>query len=122
MKPLRAMLYLLAVLLIFGGASAFAAGDTETGNHYLPHCQHAISDRNSYDVWDGECTGIIKAIIFYAGSFPPNKAICFPKKITNGQAYRVVVRYLENNPDKLHLDFMYLASDAMRQAWPCKMQ
>ena len=45
---------------------------------------------------------------------------CFPEKgIDNGQATRVVVKYLKNNPALLHEDEVLLIILAFLEAYPC---
>jgi hypothetical protein len=40
---------------------------------------------------------------------------CAPPTVTNGQSRLVVVRYMENHPELLHLPFVKLAFDAIRR-------
>jgi len=45
---------------------------------------------------------------------------CLPENgISNGQAARIVVRYLRQNPEKLHLPRSMLALFAFKNAYPC---
>jgi hypothetical protein len=43
-----------------------------------------------------------------------------PKKATNQQMARVIVRYVEARPEKMHEAFMLLAFEALHEAWPCR--
>jgi hypothetical protein len=38
----------------------------------------------------------------------------------HGQSIRVVVKYIDDRPERQHEDFMALALEALRAAWPCK--
>jgi hypothetical protein len=37
-----------------------------------------------------------------------------------GQAVGVVVRYIDQRPERMHEKFMTLALEALQQAWPCR--
>ncbi|MNC75341.1 hypothetical protein D3C75_1268560 [compost metagenome] len=46
---------------------------------------------------------------------------CWPKDgISNQQAVRIVVKYLNDNPAKLNKDQTFLTMMALREAYPCK--
>ena len=44
---------------------------------------------------------------------------CAPKGVKFPQAKAVVLKYLKDNPARLHLPFVRLAVDALKAAWPC---
>jgi Ssp1 endopeptidase immunity protein Rap1a len=46
--------------------------------------------------------------------------ICIPREVTDRQLVRVVMKYLRENPSKLHLDKVQGATDALRAAYPCR--
>jgi Rap1a immunity proteins len=41
-----------------------------------------------------------------------------PDSVTREQGARVVVRWMESNPDRLHEPLALLAIEALRAAWP----
>jgi hypothetical protein len=92
-----------------------------SGNKMLPACKYQlgkIEDANSaYKA--GECVGAIAAIGSYALSFDQGARFCPPEEATIDQAIRIVVKFLEQNPARLHLSFFNLAHIAMKEAWPC---
>ena len=45
---------------------------------------------------------------------------CVPNDVTLGQRVAVVVKYIDEHPEDMHLEFFLLASEALRAAWPCK--
>jgi hypothetical protein len=69
---------------------------------------------NAYRV--GICFGTINALI--AVGIP--LGICEPPHATNEQAIRVVVQYIDARPARLYEDFLLLAIEALRNAWPCQ--
>lgn len=45
---------------------------------------------------------------------------CAPSNVSTGQAVRVVVKYLRDNPERLNMPAAILVTDAVRNAFPCK--
>lgn len=45
---------------------------------------------------------------------------CNPSNVTYGQTYKIVSKYLNNNPEKLHLSAESLINNALKEALPCK--
>jgi hypothetical protein len=48
--------------------------------------------------------------------------ICIPEGVSSGQTVRIVVKWLRENPDKLHMPASVLAVAAIRNAFPCKSE
>jgi hypothetical protein len=61
----------------------------------------------------GVCSGIITALIYES----PSLGACIPAGVTNTQAVRVVVKYIDNRPARLNENFAALALEALRAAW-----
>ncbi len=47
-------------------------------------------------------------------------AFCTPDGVKMGQTVRVVVKYLENHPERLHEHVPLLINEALKEAFPCK--
>jgi len=45
---------------------------------------------------------------------------CPPSTASGEQAVRIVVKYLRDNPDRLHMPASILVTDAIRSSFPCK--
>ncbi|WP_148193083.1 Rap1a/Tai family immunity protein [Pseudomonas syringae] len=106
------------------------------GNALLKQCQSAqqLIDGNqissTYDA--GECIGTLQAtvdtleIARHTFSNDKNKPlaplICWPsnKVIPKTQGLRIVIKYLEQHPQELHLNGSTLAVLALAGAFPCK--
>jgi Rap1a immunity proteins len=87
----------------------------------LPGCK-AFVDKLTADFLQGFCVGQVSALALMmkargtAGEGGP----CIPPGVTVGQEVRVVVRYIENQPNRMHEDFRALALAAFWEAWPCR--
>ncbi len=104
---------------------SFGAADAGTsGTLLLESCkaaeatQDAIAKGGSaapgteYDI--GYCVGLVQGVAYVSSSY------CSPEEVTISQDVRIVVKYLEENPEKLHLHAARLAEDALTKAFPCK--
>jgi Ssp1 endopeptidase immunity protein Rap1a len=67
----------------------------------------------------GHCEGTVSTVLLLASSLKEPASICRPKDATIAQAIRVVLAYLNKNPQRLHDLFSVLTVDALREAWPC---
>src|SRR5450432_200654 len=91
--------------------------NVSSGNFLIESCRISInsSAQNTYEGWrSGVCDGLISGVI-YASS-----TICHDPDVTLGQAVRVVEKYLQDHPEKLHLSNTKLTVEALTQAFPCK--
>jgi len=73
----------------------------------------------------GECMAHAEAVRdtmdFFNKKLPRNYQTCFPEKgINNGQAVRIVLKYLNEHPADLHLNQTVLSIAALHNAYPCK--
>jgi hypothetical protein len=117
-SALKAKLLILFLLYAGMNDAARAAENFSSGNYLLPHCK-ALIEGSSFTAWEGQCAGLISSLAWIGNDLPPNLRFCRPNEVTLIQQERVVVRYLEQHPEILHLDFRDLVIQAMRQAWPC---
>ena len=52
-------------------------------------------------------------------SFPK---ICYPKGVTFGQLKKILIKWLNESPEKLHEELNFLYIMMMRETFPCKTQ
>jgi hypothetical protein len=90
---------------LYRGCKALRADDIRT-------------DANS-GLEQGLCLGIIEALLNLGKHVAPPSQICVPDGTTLSQAIDVVIAYIENNPDKLRLQFAALAHLSLQDAFPC---
>jgi hypothetical protein len=110
----------LITALIFNSGLGLAA-DVESANYIMPGCRIVSeSDPDSKDVINkvrfARCSGIIEGLYYRDDS----KTVCPKGSVTNGQMIRVVVKYIDDRPERQHEYFKVLALEALRTAWPCK--
>ncbi len=118
-------LLIIVLLTILWSTQTFA-----DGNELLDRCQTALTQRdmtkaNQIQIYGSAyCIGIVQGVqdtMRYLGEFESvNKHACFPSTgINNLQAIRVVTKYLEGHPEKLHEDEVLLAMLVFVDAFPC---
>lgn len=120
MKRLYTIEIVLSLAVAPASSAIAADADFSSGNFMLRHCEHYVSKNSQFDVWDGECGGAIATLTFLGNALPDGFKTCPPKGHTKEQAARVVVNYMQNNPQLLNEPFRILAMNALSQAWPCK--
>ena len=131
MKALRLGTMLLCVL----SQTSFLRAEVKglDGNELLSMCegvnqlrdqtQSAMTVQNSYCL--GYVNGVMSMATDQATTFehsPHRSSLpCTPAEgVTTGQAARVVTKYLDSHPERLHLRAYLLVVEAMREAFPCK--
>ena len=113
----------LAGALASGSATA---APVATGNELLQWCKNVLSNNEaeSTSYTAGYCTAVVITVGDLVKSINrdlgPKLQICVPSGVSNGQMVRILVKYLEANPEKLHINATTLTILATQQAFPCK--
>lgn len=116
-----------AVALVGTMSSGGAMAD---GNLLLDHCQQVMRamDKTTAPadepLFVGRCLGMVEGVrntlVILNSALPEKIKVCFPKKgIDNGQAVRIVDKFLRENPAMLDQPDTFLVMMAFRQAYPC---
>ncbi|WP_368736915.1 Rap1a/Tai family immunity protein [Pseudomonas nunensis] len=111
--------------MLVSGAVIAEGGD---GNELIAQCADGIkaADGGTLNDYYGAsfCLGLTQGVRhtmrLLNDELPPLYKTCFPSGITNGQGMRIVFKYLQDHPDRLHeqgSDLVYLA---YKTAYPCK--
>ena len=102
--------------LVLGSIGPLRANEIQSAKWAMPGC-HELIDRHGYDEQfrQGVCAGQINALMDLANEL----GLCAPAGMTSGQAYRVVVKYIDNHPALQNEMFTELAWEALRKAWAC---
>ena len=66
------------------------------------------------------CSGVVHGLVAVGPLLPANLQFCPPQASTPSQLARVVVEYIEAEPQRMHEDFRQLTLEAFHDAWPCK--
>lgn len=90
-----------------------------TGIELLNNCQNVINDvpldHNGF-FKAGECIGFLTAIDHYDSQ----KTFCTPLNMTNEQAAKTVVNYIENYPKQINLAPVSIVELAFKKNFPCQ--
>jgi hypothetical protein len=98
--------------------------DRASANYYLPACRNFINEAFAIDPYmQGKCIGILQGMDLWAEYAPFEIGrFCVPPGVTPRQVVTVVVKWLEQRPERWNEDFMSLASFALHDAWPCPLK
>lgn len=117
------MLRWLTLILIVSGPASAQTSNYDSANKVLPYCKAVIEQKANpslTEVYDrGFCLGTMTTLRAMGPAFNADARFCPPERATVGQATRVVVQFMEANPQLLHEEFMWLAVQALRVTWPC---
>ena len=124
-----------AILLSFTSFTpVLGHGKVHDGNDLLQKCSNVIrtfeagikeseitktmlADAN---FCSGMMQGMTNTIIFFDAFQVTQSIVCLPEDgISNGQAAKVVIKYLEEHPEQLHVADSGLAFLALMDAFPC---
>jgi hypothetical protein len=111
----------LCVLAFALSATPLRAQNTQDGSYLLVSCQITIRvfenpdvALNKYEEWrDGFCRGIVE------GVSDTSSLVCQEEGVVFGQEVRIVVKYLQDHPEQLHLKNTKLVEMALAKAFPC---
>ncbi|MFC1665805.1 Rap1a/Tai family immunity protein, partial [Pseudomonadota bacterium] len=108
----------------------------DDGNRLLSECNNAVLARDSHNLNDAEfargfyCLGRLQGVkemneyyrlLLNKMGKKSSIEFCLPKGgVENGQASRIVVKFLRDHPDQLDEVSVILIIDAFRAAFPCK--
>jgi len=68
----------------------------------------------------GSCEGMIETAMYFSPNLPSDVRACPPAQGSILESARVLLRYLDQNPDRLNVPGITLAFEAFRDAWPCQ--
>jgi len=88
------------------------------------HCSHKSADYSA-----GFCRGFIDAVLDMnnlalitarLNGVKSGSPICIPEGVKMGQVLKVVMKYIDDHPEQLHLPARNLVLDSVANAFPCK--
>jgi hypothetical protein len=117
-------LILIAFLLL-----AYPSFSYADGNEFLANCKvtlEMIDDKQTSGsaFSAGSCMGTIQGMRYMNSLYEPELSkeeafFCIPEKAQAGQLIRVVVKYLQENPSKLHQHEALLITFAFSEVYSC---
>lgn len=110
----RTVAVAVALVLVSAPASAETNPSLVSGNDVRVFC-HSESPRRQ-----GVCFGFAIAVAeIVANESVAGWRACFPDEVPRGKYDYVMVKYLDDHPEKLHLTATSLAARAYEEAFPC---
>ena len=104
---------LIGMLLLLTQATAPpvpAVEQQQTGSWLSSACEEAVATSGSTCLT--YVTGVFDALRLL-------QVVCAPAGVTNDQAARVVLKFLRDNPQRLHEHRVVLTVEALVRAFPC---
>lgn len=108
---------LMVILFILTVSMPVQAG--MTGNDLLRRCQGQSENAAIKIMNDTFCLGVIAGYTDALRVTPSLKALCIPQNAEWEQRRKVVVKYMNEYPEKLHQYYGILILDAVAEAFPC---
>ncbi|WFU24308.1 Rap1a/Tai family immunity protein [Bradyrhizobium sp. CB1717] len=68
----------------------------------------------------GACEGMIETAMLFSPNLPAGVRACPPAQGSALESAKVLLQYIDNNPDRLSEPGITLALEALRDAWPCR--
>ena len=107
-------------LLVIGKASATVV---DKGTDAQKSCELLVqgSFRDQGEARSaGSCEGMIETAMLFSPNLPADVRACPPAQGSVLESARVLLRYLDNNPERLNQPGITIAIEAFRDAWPCR--
>jgi Rap1a immunity proteins len=67
----------------------------------------------------GACEGMIETAMLFSPNLPADVRACPPAQGSILQSAKILLRYLDSNPDRVNEPGITVAIEAFRDAWPC---
>ena len=67
----------------------------------------------------GSCEGLLETAMFFSPNLPADVRACPPAQGSLLESAKVMLRYLDKNPDRVKEPGITVAIEAFRDAWPC---
>jgi hypothetical protein len=100
-----------------------------TGIQLQEECQAAIALEAKKEQTKGEygkaahCIGYVNGVSITLREWQridkQSARVCLPDKATTGEYLKVVLHYLDQHPNKLHMVYGVLILEALKDAYPC---
>ena len=119
--------FVIEVLVALGSTAAAQNPSTDTSaDAWFSGCKAFVKGHTHTDsaefAAENFCSGMVTGLASVGQLLPSNMQFCPPWNSTARELARVVVQYIEAQPERMHEDFRTLTLQAFHKAWPgpCK--
>lgn len=114
--------YVIAAGLVLSVIGRGSATVVDKGTDAQRSCELLV--QNSFRDQDearsaGACEGMIETAMLFSPNLPVDVRGCPPAQGSRLQSAKVLLRYIDNNPDRVKEPGITIALEAFRDAWPC---
>ena len=103
-------------------ATTTVRADSDFASEMLPICKAVFTDEarraGEAAIKSTACLGQVFGI---ASTLIYLEFVCTPQGIKSNEALRVVLKYLDDHPERLHESFTVLAIEGLISEWPCSV-
>ena len=112
---MRAVLLIMALVLVSAGVSAQQGGTIWASGNFMKNSCHSETGRNL-----GRCEGFAMAVAGVMAVAPvAGWRACIPEGVLVSQLITIMLKYLDDHPERLHHDAVDLAAQGFAEAFPC---
>jgi hypothetical protein len=115
--------YIIVASLAFSVIGDASGTVVDTGADAQRYCQLLI-EGSFHDDGEarsaGSCEGMVETAMLFSPNLPADVRACPPAQGSILESVKVLLRYLDNNPDRLNEPGITLAIEAFRNDWPCR--
>jgi hypothetical protein len=112
------MRYLLALFIALASGHSASAQIYRSGSDLLEGCRDLVANRETAP--GVYCLATVIATRNLAQYLMESMRSCPPTETTNGQVVRLVTKYMEDHPERLHEPHQAVILLALRETYPCK--
>jgi Rap1a immunity proteins len=114
--------YVIAVGLALSVTGSASGKVVETGADLQKYCRPLIegSFHDSDEARSaGSCEGVVATTMAFSPNLPAEVRACPPAQGSISESVKILLQYLDKNPDRLNEPAISVAIEAFRDAWPC---
>jgi hypothetical protein len=115
--------YIIVAGLVLSITGSGSATVVDKGTDAQKSCQLLVQNsfRDQSEARSaGACEGMIETAAMFSSNLPANVRGCPPAQGSILQSAKVLLRYLDNHPDRVNEPGITIAIEAFRDAWPCQ--
>ena len=110
---------LLITLLVTLGIPMGSYGQFTSGNELLGYCKSEEEGAGGV-ACISYLMGVVDTHDNISSEGVMDKYFCSPEGVNGGQLSKIVVKYMEENPEQIHYSGTYLTLSALIEAYPCE--